>query len=496
MSISDPAPSATRSSVLGRRGSSPVRRAVIAALAALITVPAAALSASPATAASTLNPAQFHGVNWASPGDNFQTGIELPEGLSASDDYNTVVAKANAVYDGFQSTLGANIVRLPINNPTAGPGSTWWGTYRGAIDAATARGMKVLLTFWDDSSVGANGAVTNMDGWNAMWDNVTSTYKNNSLVYYEPYNEPHGYSTASWANVATAWVSRHSDIAPDHIFISGGGYNGDVNGLCNVPGLAGTYLTYHHYGWAATNDYNGWAADFDSRINGCSSRVVVDEFGAPMDDGRNYNDSTSTDNFVQYLRADTDSIASMGLGAIYWPALGGKHADRPTYDWYSLYSVQGSGTNLTLGTRNVTGLDRLRHAFGTESTDTSSLKNLGTNGLCLDIPGATQNNVQVQGYTCNGTIAQQWTRTASGQITAFGGTKCLDAYQNTGSAHDGTVVGTYTCSGGVNQQWTFYSDGTIHSVQAPSLCIDLDIASSKVQLWTCYASSNQKWQTV
>ena len=62
-------------------------------------------------------------------------------GLSSTDSYSTVQAKADAIYAGFQGNLGANTVRLPINTYTVG--TAWWNSYTGAIDAATARGMKV-----------------------------------------------------------------------------------------------------------------------------------------------------------------------------------------------------------------------------------------------------------------------------------------------------------------------------------------------------------------
>jgi hypothetical protein len=254
-----------------------------------------------------------------------------------------------------------------------------------------------------------------------------------------------------------------------------------------------TYLSLHHYAFdKPARTYGEWVTDFKSKVGTCGTRTLLDEFGAPMDTGLNYNDATSTDNFVRYLRADTDTARSLGMGAVYWPALGGKHSDRPTYDWYSLFDLKGSGTNLVLGVRNISGIDRLKHAWGSApGSHTNILRNVGSNG-CLDVP-LGQNNVQVQVYApCWGGDNQQWTRTPSGQITVYSGTKCLDAYRS--GIKDGTVVGTYDCNGGANQKWMFYSDGTIRGVQS-GLCLDMDGATSKVQLWSCWGGNNQKWQT-
>ncbi|MEH0532706.1 RICIN domain-containing protein [Streptomyces stelliscabiei] len=118
------------------------------------------------------------------------------------------------------------------------------------------------------------------------------------------------------------------------------------------------------------------------------------------------------------------------------------------------------------------------------------LRNLGT-GRCLDIPGGTTANIQVQVNMCDNTAGRQWTLTADGQITALGGLKCLDAY-NSGTTN-GTVVGTWACNGGDNQRWTVGGDGTVRSARS-GLCLDVNTATLKAQLWACWGGDNQTWQ--
>ncbi|GAA2110440.1 hypothetical protein GCM10009802_07580 [Streptomyces synnematoformans] len=91
---------------------------------------------------------------------------------------------------------------------------------------------------------------------------------------------------------------------------------------------------------------------------------MLDEFGAPMDDGRDYNEADSDDDFVRHIQAGTDTAREHGMGSVYWPALGGKHTQRPDYDWYSLFALEGSGTDLSLTLRNESMVDRLHHAWG------------------------------------------------------------------------------------------------------------------------------------
>ena len=69
---------------------------------------------------------QFRGVNWADPGDNFQSGVLYISGLSSSDTYDSALAVGNAVMSQFVSKLGANAGRLPINEATV---SSFWSTY-------------------------------------------------------------------------------------------------------------------------------------------------------------------------------------------------------------------------------------------------------------------------------------------------------------------------------------------------------------------------------
>ncbi|ANN18272.1 alpha-L-arabinofuranosidase [Amycolatopsis orientalis] len=124
---------------------------------------------------------------------------------------------------------------------------------------------------------------------------------------------------------------------------------------------------------------------------------------------------------------------------------------------------------------------------------TGALHSVGS-GRCLDVPNANQaDGTSVQIYDCSGGAGQQWTSTASGQLTVFGG-KCLDVPGSATTA--GTRVQIWTCHGGANQQWRVNADGTVVGVQS-GLCLDVAGASTAngtaVQIWTCHGGANQKW---
>lgn len=69
-----------------------------------------------------------------------------------------------------------------------------------------------------------------------------------------------------------------------------------------------------------------------------------------------YNGPVNGSNEVAYIQAATDIIRELGLGSVYWPGL-------RNGDTYSLTTLQGTGTRLSLKVNNQSGLDRLHWAW-------------------------------------------------------------------------------------------------------------------------------------
>lgn len=449
-------------------------------LAAAVTVAIATVT-SPALAATN----QFKGVNWADPRDNYADDPVVPSGLSTSDSYATTYAKASAVIGAFQTNLGANTVRLPINPYTVN--GSFWSSYTGAIDAAVSKGFKVILSYWEGVAH-KDGLIDNTTAYWAMWQTVTAKYGGNSLVYFEPMNEPFGYSQSAWTNLAAQWLSTYPAVPKSRVFVSGTGYNDNVTGVCGDSRLSGTFLSLHHYGFWNTSQtsYSGWVNDLKNRIGSCASRTVVDEWGAPMTTGLNYNGPINNNYFIAYVQADTDTFRALGLGSVYWPGL-------RTGDTYSMETLGGSGTSLTLSNNNASGVSRLQWAWGVGSGGAAVVRGTGS-GRCLDVPGvSTTNGVQLDIWDCNGGSNQSWLLTPAKTLVVYG-TKCLDVAGASTAA--GAKVEIWDCTGAANQQWTVNSNGTITSVQS-GLCLDVVGAGTAngtlVDVWTCNGGTNQRW---
>jgi len=468
-------------SVSGRRGAA-LGAAACLLVAMVATVIEIGVVATPALAATS----QFQGVNWADPRDNYADDPVVPSGLSTSDSYATTYAKATAVIGGFQTTLSANTVRLPVNPYTVN--GTFWTSYTGAVDAAVAKGFKVILSYWEGTAA-KDGLVDNSTSYWAMWQTVVNKYVGTSLVYFEPMNEPFGYSQTGWADLAAQWISTYPSVPKSRIFVSGTGYNDNVTTVCADSRLTGTYLSLHHYGFWNTSrtSYSAWVADLKARIGSCAARTVLDEWGAPMTTGLDYNGAINSNYFIAYMQADSDTLRALGMGSVYWPGL-------RTGDTYSMTTLGGSGTNLTVTANNASGVSRLQWAWGLGSSTAAVVRGVGSN-RCLDVPGSSTTwGVQLTIYDCNGGSNQSWLLTPAKTLVVYG-SLCLDVAG--ASTATGAKVETWDCEGGTNQQWNLNSNGTITSVQT-GLCLDVVGAgtanSTLIDMWTCNGATNQQWQ--
>lgn len=483
------------------RSARPPRWLLIALVTALTAVGSVVVTSSPANAATR----QFRGMNWAVLGDNFSTGTLVVQGLSQSDSNATVQAKANALYDDMASAMGVNTVRLPINTHTVA-NTTWWNAYRGAIDAATARGFKVILAYWEDGAA-SGGRITNLAAWNTMWSSVTNTYGSNGNVYFEPMNEPHGYSSAEWRDVAANWLSYHYSAVPSRVLIGGTGYSQDLRDVCNDSRFSGTLLSFHHYAFFySAMTYDAFLSHIQTRLGNCASRAVATEFGAPMDNGLDYANASSTDNFVRYIRAIAQVMRDNQMGGTYWPALGGKFTGSSGYDWYSMFSLSGDGTDLNLTVRNASGADRIRFAWGDTiappATETFYRIDVRHSGKAMDVQSPnTDNGARVGQYTYNGNAWQHWRFQDAGsgywRIISRHSGKCLDVVS--ASTADGAELVQYTCGTGTNQQFQMVVNGGYFQLRArhSGKCVDVPSASTAdgvvLKQYPCNTATNQQW---
>jgi Ricin-type beta-trefoil lectin domain/Cellulase (glycosyl hydrolase family 5) len=475
-----------------RKPGTHMARAIIAgfgAAALLLATPAMVYAAVQAT--SKAGTSEFRGVNWADPRDNYADDEVVPSGLAVTDDYRTVYGIAQRMVQGFRQNLGASTLRLPIN--PASVGTTWWKSYRGAIDAATASGDKVILSYWE-ADTSKDGLIDDDDAWNTMWDTVVTEYAHNPLVYFEPMNEPHGYTLDQWVSVTAGWMARRWNVPRNHIVISGTGYNDDVTGVGAAPQLRGTLLSLHFYGfWANHTTQADWTSDLTARIGDYADRTIIDEAGSPMTVGLNYG-AHNGNVYTSYFAAVTDTARDFRMGVVYWPGL-------RFGDSYSIESLTADGH---LVDNSATGVAQLRWGYGYGDAEPVNdlppeppggpLVGVGSS-RCLDVPGvSTTNGTQLDLWDCNGGTNQNWNWTANKELVVYG-YKCM-AVGGTGSSAGDPVIIT-DCTDSTSQQWNLNADQTVTSVANPELCLDAAGAGTgngtPIDVWYCNNGSNQAW---
>ncbi|HEU4327307.1 MAG TPA: RICIN domain-containing protein [Roseiflexaceae bacterium] len=451
----------------------------------------------PSSAQPALSTSNFRGVNWADERDNFVDGVLVLGGLSTADSYATTQAKADKIFSGFQNNLGANTVRMPVNYATVS--GSYWNSYTGAIDMATSKGMYVILSYWEGSS-SRDGLVDNLPQFWSMWQTIVNKYGSNSLVYFEPMNEPFGYSDADWKNVAAQWLSTYPNVPRGRVIISGAGYNQRLTTIGGDSRFNGTLISRHIYGfWQTTwTTEQQWRDDLRRSVGSYASRVIITEWGAPMTTGLDYN-TPAADYFVAFMRGVAAEARALGLGTVYWPGI-------RLNDWYRLQELNGSGTNISLSTTNASGRDQLRYSWGLDGGSPAAYERITSrsSSKVVDVSSSsTADGANVLQWTWNGGGNQQWRFNDAGSgyftIANRNSGKCLDVEAR--STADGARIIQWTCGTGTNQQFRLVDvgGGYVQLVARHSgKCLDVEGRSTadgaRIIQWACGTGTNQHWE--
>ena len=304
--------------------------------------------------------ASFHCFNWADKGDNFQAGVLQPSGLSSSDSYATVKAKSDAVLSGFQTVLKATAIRIPINESTIVTNPTWWAAYKGILDSAISKNMKVVVAYWGQA--GNNGGKpADRTVFYTMWKAVVDAYVSSDLVYFDIMNEPWALSPTAFITFAVAWLAQFPNVPHNRVVVAGNYNDSDVNQQGADSRLTGCLLSLHAYPSSSktnTTTEQGWRDYIKAKVGSYYSRVIVTEWsGTPMSTGVDYSGDINGDVNKAYLVGVAGQIKDYGMGSCWWAGL-------ETGNTYAIANVTGTGTNLSISVTNASGLARIQAAWG------------------------------------------------------------------------------------------------------------------------------------
>ena len=306
------------------------------------------------------NTSQFRGVNWGDSRDNFQSGVVYVSGLSSSDTYGSALATGTSVMTQFVSKLGANAVRMPINEATV---SGYWNTYTGAIDGVLSKGS-VVLCYWDSAKTNKPANMTAF--WN-MWKTVVDKYGANANVYFEIFNEPNMYTASDLIALYSSWLTQFPTVPKARVILDGTGNAQNVPSVGSASALDGCLLAVHDYSFFGSDTWNSesqWVSQFKGEVGNYSDRTVCTEWGGPMSPGSKNGVSygsldyskSPTNYFEAYIRGMSSQLRAWNMGSFYWAGL-------KDGDWYSMTTRSGTGSNLVLSVPNQSGLAQLQNAW-------------------------------------------------------------------------------------------------------------------------------------
>ena len=320
---------------------------------------------------------QFRGVNWADSRDNFQSGVLYISGLSSSDTYSSALATGTSVMTQFVSKLGANAVRMPINEATV---SGYWGTYTGAIDAVLSKGS-VILCYWDSAKT---NKPPDMNAFWNMWKTVVDKYGGNANVYFEIFNEPNMYSTTDLISLYSSWLTQFPTIPKSRVILDGTGNAQNVPNIGSASALDGCLLAVHDYSFFGSDTMTSesqWVSQFKGEVGSYADRTVCTEWGGPMSPGSKNGVSygsldyskSPTNYFEAYIRGMSSQLRAWNMGSFYWVGL-------KDGDWYSMTTRSGTGSSLVLSVPNQSGLAQLQNAWTGATGGGSGTGGAGTGG--------------------------------------------------------------------------------------------------------------------
>lgn len=441
-----------------------VMAALLLALAGCSHKEEAGPTAPPAAAgtAAAVGAGGISGVNWADERDNFVDGYIIPSGLSTADTYASAQATADKVVGGFQTNMGANTIRFGINPPSVLDG--WWGTYTGAIDKSLSKGCKVILACWEGSS-SKDGRVDDLTRFWSMWQTVVAKYGGNANVYFEVFNEPHGYSGTDLKTLYADWLGRYPGVPKGRVLLDGTGYAQNVVPIGDDSRFTDCLLSVHLYTFFVSRDpavlpktAAEWERLLASKVGSYAGRSVLTEFGTNMTSGNNYTAAINNVPEAAYLQGVTNQCRRAGIASVYWPGL-------RTNDVYSIQ--QYNGTSMT--TTNASGLSRIKYGWNVGSGGTSTFYPTAYyriinhhSGQVMDIPaGNTTPGTRVKQYLENGGENQQWQilDNGTGYYRILNRQTGLALDVPSSSTADGAEIAQYAYNGGANQQWQLVDAG-------------------------------------
>ena len=227
-------------------------------------------------------------------------------------------ALGERVSNAFIGDGGGNTIRFGVNPQTVAD-PDWWGRYQRLIAKCQGKGLLIILCCWD-SNMSNDGKIDNYDQWKTMWQTLDAAYAWDGTVFFEPFNEPYGYSRTQWLNIAQDF--RNFTTKPENrILIGGTGYSENVSAIGGDSRIGNCWLSLHIYSWwGSFTSESLWKSLLSTRVGSYANKTVLTEFGVPATTGKDYG-KLSSDFEVCFMRGVCSKLKELNMGCCYWPGI-------------------------------------------------------------------------------------------------------------------------------------------------------------------------------
>jgi hypothetical protein len=390
-------------------------------------------------------------------------------------------SSAGSFNDGWARTYQ----RIRLSDPTTpimGPSISSWNesSIRGFLTAAKASNTVPQVISWHELS-----------GWQNVDDHVAAYRALERSLGIGPLpisiNEYAGTGEIDVPSTVNHYVAQFERSGVRDAERAFWYEAGTLNGLLHNNQPTASYWMYQWYAQQSGDIVNVVPTAYNDAVASYNSTTREVSVVFAGESGNNTIQVNGLGSFGSSVRGTLEYVPGSGRTT---PVGGATHVSTQNY------TVTNGTVSVPVANQDHLGAYRLVLTPAQSGGDTGALRSTSA-GKCLDVPNSsTAQGTQTSLWTCHGGTNQQWTRSASGEISVYAGSSrmCLDAYNN--QTTSGTPVIIWPCTGASNQQWNFNGNGSISSRQS-GLCIDVEGASTangaKIVLWTCHGRTNQQW---
>jgi hypothetical protein len=198
-----------------------------------------------------------------------------------------------------------------------------------------------------------------MTTFNTMWQTVVDAYASSPLVFFDIMNEPWAESPTAFIDLAVQWMATFPTVPKNQVVVAGNYNDNDVNQQGADPRLDGCLLSLHFYPSGTSLSPQYWGSQMMTHVGPYSSRTIVSEWSVTMTGGADYtaDGGIGTNVDIAYMQGVTDEMRTQGIGSCLWTGLRNGNE-------YSITSLSGTGTNLSLTVVNASALAQIQWGWG------------------------------------------------------------------------------------------------------------------------------------